>query len=50
MLRAGASYAYNYGNTPVQEKLKILILKLIVILVVVGLIASVFNIVAPYFI
>lgn len=48
MLRLGSLYSYNYGNSAVQEKLKWRILRLILLLIAIGLIASVFNIVMPF--
>ncbi|MDP3997019.1 MAG: hypothetical protein Q8P73_00760 [bacterium] len=49
MMQAGAKYAYNYGDTPVRDRLQWIMLRLLVALVFIGLVASIFNIVAPYF-
>ena len=49
MLQAGARYTYHYGDTPKQEPYRWRILWLILILVAIGLIASIYNIALPYF-
>lgn len=43
MLRAGALYSFNIGDFAVQKRMQWIILRVILALVVIGLIASVFN-------
>ena len=45
LLRAGSQFQYNVGNAQVQEKMKWIILRCIVILVFLGVIAAIFNLV-----
>lgn len=48
MLRYGVLYGVNYGDSTVQGRLRWKILRIIMALIVIGLIASVYDIVVPY--
>ncbi|MEX2055203.1 MAG: hypothetical protein WD972_03385 [Candidatus Andersenbacteria bacterium] len=43
MLRAGATHQYNQGDNVIQDRMKWIILRCLVILIVIGIGASVFN-------
>lgn len=45
LLRAGSQYQYHLGNPQIQEKMRWIILRCIVILVFLGIVAALFNLV-----
>lgn len=45
MLRAGSRFQFHLGNAQVQERMKWMILRSIVILVILGIVAAIFNLI-----
>ncbi len=45
MLRSGSRFYFHLGNAEVQERMKWLILRSIVILVILGVVAAIFNLI-----
>lgn len=48
MLRYGVVYGVHYGDSTVQDQLKWKIIRIVMVLIVIGLLASVYNIVVPW--
>ncbi|MEX1997677.1 MAG: hypothetical protein WEA04_03305 [Candidatus Andersenbacteria bacterium] len=47
MMRAGSAHQFNYGNIEVQNRMKWIILRCLLLLLAIGIAASVFNLVVP---
>jgi len=45
MLRAGSRFQFHLGNAQIQERMKWIILRSIVILVILGIVAAIFNLI-----